>query len=70
MRPALARFFVGTYMLLKERVAEEEGNVVFGLAKPLTDNLVFYGYSSASPHPSPIRSCIPCVSLSGCLPSF
>ena len=49
VRPALARFFVGAYMLLKERVEKEHGNVVFGLAKPLTDNVVFYGYSSASP---------------------
>lgn len=48
VRPALARFFVGAYMLLKEKVSEEEGNLVFGLAKPLSDNLVFYGYSSAS----------------------
>ena len=48
MRPALARFFVGEFMMLKERVEEEKGNLVFGLAKPLTDNLVFYGYSSAA----------------------
>ena len=48
VRPSLARFFVGAYMLLKERVSEEKGNLVFGLAKPLSDNLVFYGYSSAS----------------------
>ena len=48
VRPSLARFFVGAFMLLKERVSEEEGNLVFGLAKPLSDNLVFYGYSSAS----------------------
>ena len=48
VRPALARFFVGAYMLLKGKVAEEEGNLAFGLAKPLSDNLVFYGYSSAS----------------------
>jgi len=45
VRPSLARFFVGAYMLLKERVSEEEGNIVFGLAKPLSDNLVFMGYS-------------------------
>jgi len=48
VRPGLARCFVGAYMRLKEEASEEKGNLVFGLIKPLDDNLVFYGFSSAS----------------------
>jgi len=58
VRPGLARYFVGAYMMLKEKASEEKGNLVFGLIKPLDDNLVFYGFSSASlACPKPLAQC-------------
>ena len=45
VRPSVAECFVKGFLAVHEATHEEKGNLVYSLAKTLTDNLVFYGYS-------------------------
>lgn len=46
VRPSIAKSFVKEWLKVREEAVNATGSVVFSLSKPLTDNIIFYGYQA------------------------